>query len=483
MWAEPFVCDEGPYVFNNRTEGLYELFGVQPFDVPDYSFSMDNDVKLIPYSPFGRVKIKGLWTAYLENNETLKVVTDDSNYYFRENKQRPLSNGIPVDLSFEADDGSQLNTLDLGGQGIFGASVLWSQDYWYYNTFEDRYYGTFVKGGGPNYLCLTPSQPYPQYSYQTFYPRGFSQFGSPCADSNITQRGWITAHRFRSNGNNFCSLIDGDLMSELWTINLPSDPSENQRYIVDADQVFSSEFLRASGNSNLKTGFISKCGYDSFILEFNYSPPTYDDDMVYISIGGYLDSQGLYGIPETLNTLEIRIDSKDFPDWYGDAGGVGEDSFIDDPHIDILYNDGQELNSFRNPDYINADGDFYYEYDDTDPSIEPSYSKLVRRFDVPEGYYIRNYNGATSRFKIEKELEIIKIYITKSWNANTGLNLGGVQRDFYLLGTINLFNPEISNGSQDGYLMKHWADQSLLQQFVNNSKWGLSFISYESVQF
>ncbi len=458
--ADNYDCEKTIYKFDNQEDLLSELFGVSYIQSPDYTNVLNSDSIFVGYSQNSPAWIGSnsqgelRYTGYFNSEGIFEIVTDNPSYRFWIEDYIGLSD-VPME---------QGDPFDVGGF-ITNANTAYNTQQWYSSsTMNKIVYGSNAAPISTSYStnCLDQLVYTTQRMWTTFNPYGSTSTGSPNSLKPILLQGFGVFKQGSANEINFCG-FNGLPVSRV-LLN-PEDPFTNDRVIVEGvgpNGVLSENlFLVSTTNSNLSSGFYTKCGFDRYVHTVELSWPKNDNDFLSIVLGAYNDITGQFGPKNFVHILSL------------DFGLQWADSDLNDGQrfCRISLNRFANIYGFKDSSYNNVNGEFFF---DTPGAVENGHTTIVKKINLPTipGFFdfqIRNQLG-TSRWpfsvKIEKELEIIKIYMTPFWGTTSS---PGQQREYFLLHTINLFDPEIGDINES---LPQWADKTLLHMFIRNVKWG-----------
>jgi hypothetical protein len=473
--AEPFDCSDEIFEFNNKVTPLSSLFGLLDGTTDYISSTLDNTSKMFTFIEDGDVSIGSgssgpRWTGYFENNLNFNLITDNPSYAFYE------------DYSLgDFDYTPSYNGIDWGPSQASITNFLASE--WYYNTTINKAFYVRYNPSGVSNSCLLPNEAVNLWTWTTYNPSCFTPYGDPNSNDSQSNGMWSIDRCFGALcSNDYWNQMDDYGSLDCVTFKTISNDLDNDNigYIVDGWDFVEGEskFIKANFSNNKSSGIRSKCGFDEYIHEVNVSLSEYPTGEFSIVIGMYKDVFGDYGEKDVTYVLEMRYN-------------------ISTPeYFEVRFNKDNSIHSFRNPSFVNDEGDFYF------PGViegELSHDSLVRRFVVPNEYqlivadYFTNVRYRySSRLRIIKNLNNYDFYITKPWeDFNTfagggteiilddpvdGSNIGDV-RDYYHIGSIDLLNPEVGTSST----IKQWADKTLLTMFIYNTKWGYKVMNHKDL--
>lgn len=489
--GDPYDCQETIYKFNNFEQSLSELFGVTQEEAPALSNVLNEDSIFVGFNTFAAPwifsnppdsdgNIIPRFVGYWNSDNEFEIVTDNPLYAFYSGN----SAGI---VSFTMEQGDNKNELGqtlvspnamddaIGG----GAAYYVVNRIHYYNTDIEKYVFGF-NSGMQGLHCVYTNIYTDNSSMVTYNPIGFTSSGGPNASKPGLLQTFAVVRDYFNDDTNYAQMncrLPGRPLTQV--IDNSVDPFENERNIIPGLPIFGnatdvdSTVLMTTSNSNLYTGFYSKCGFDKYVHSATLQWPNVDNDICSIVIAAFNDTQGQYGPKNLVHYLTLNFDLKTAsPDIFPSTSR----------YCTLQYNYGQKIYGFRNPDYNNEDGEFWY---DTPGAIDNGFTTVIKKIYFPENfqqwkYEIDNsfdYRAKMFSFKIEKEFEIIKIYITARWNDDSNIsNLPGLNyhyREYKLIHTLNLFDPDIGDENS----LPPWANKELLHMFVNNARWGYAVLS------
>ena len=490
--ADNFDCEKTTYKFDNQQDLLSELFGVTFDEAPDETNVYTPNSLFLGYAQYspsfeGYVTIS-YWDTYPKffgywnSDNIFELVHDQPNYKFYIEKM-VLVTDVPEE-----------NGEQLFPSGSNQAYDSFNYDLWYSaSSINKAIFALDVYPAGYFFSrnCINTDW-YANQAWVTYNPVGSTSIGSPNPCTPALLQGFAI---FKPNPA--IPSDDQDIDFGCWFVGNPisrvllnpEDPYSNTRTIVQGsgdDGVLTEDlFLTTVTNSNIGSGFYTKCGYDSYIWTFELSFPVIDNDFAGIVLAAFKDTQGQYGPENFVHVLSLDIrealTSVDY----------NEDS---NKYMEINFNRYADIYAFKNPSFYNDEGEFWY--DQPFMYSHPNQNSVgtttrVKRIYLPLGdeWQIQNapgdqlgippneqYRRRPVGFKIEKDFEYIKIYLTPWWvESETPI---GEQREYQLLYTLNLLNPETGYNA-----LPSWADATPLQMFIRNVKWGFNSFSNEHVVF